>query len=91
MPNTKSAIKALRQSIKRRAHNIAKKKAYKDVVKDFRNEITAGAAIAKKEGSKMLSMVQKKLDKAAKAGVITKNKASRLKSRAAKRLAKHSK
>lgn len=91
MPNTKSAIKALRQSVKRRARNLASKKAYKEVVKDFRNEFTAGSKIAGKEATKMLAMVQKKLDKAAKSGVIKKNKASRLKSRAAKLLAKSSK
>ena len=81
MPNTKSAIKALRQSIKRRARNLSTKKAYKEVVKDFRNEFVAGASIGAKEASKMLAMVQKKLDKAAKSGVIKKNKASRLKSK----------
>ena len=91
MPNTKSAIKALRQSIKRRARNLATKKAYKEVVKDFRNEFVAGASIGAKEAAKMLSIVQKKLDKAAKSGVIKKNKASRLKSRAAKLLAKNTK
>jgi small subunit ribosomal protein S20 len=91
MPNTKSAIKALRQSVKRRARNLATKKAYKQVVKDFRNEVVASSAAGAKEASKMLSLVQKKLDKAAKAGVIKKNKASRLKSRAAKLLAKSSK
>lgn len=91
MPNTKSAIKALRQSVTRRARNLAKKRAYKDVVKDFRNEFSAGAKLGKEEATKMLSMVQKKLDKAAKSGVIKKNKASRLKSRAAKLMAKHSK
>ena len=35
MPNTKSAIKALRQSIKHRAKNLAKKNAYKGIIKEF--------------------------------------------------------
>lgn len=91
MPNTKSAIKALRQSVKRRARNLASKKAYKEVVKDFRNEFSKATTMGTKEGAKMLAMVQKKLDKAAKTGVIKKNKASRLKSRAAKLFAKSSK
>jgi small subunit ribosomal protein S20 len=91
MPNTKSATKALRQSVKRRARNLATKKAYKEVVKDFRKEFSAASSMSAKEAAVMLGMVQKKLDKAAKAGVIKKNKASRLKSRAAKLLAKSSK
>lgn len=91
MPNTKSAIKALRQSVKRRARNLAGKKAYKEVVKDFRKQFSAASSVSAKEASAMLSVVQKKLDKAAKAGIIKKNKASRLKSRAAKLLAKSSK
>lgn len=91
MPNTKSAIKALRQSVKRRARNLATKKAYKEVVKDFRKEFSTASSMSAKEAAAMLGMVQKKLDKAAKAGVIKKNKASRLKSRAAKLLAKSSK
>jgi ribosomal protein S20 len=39
----------------------------------------------------MMALLQKKLDKAAKTGVIKKNKANRLKSKAAKLLAKSSK
>lgn len=84
MPNTKSASKAYRQSIKRRARNLARAKGYKTVVKEFRQ--TASTSVA--EAAKMLAMLQKKLDKAAKTGIIKKNKAARLKSRAAKLLAK---
>lgn len=87
MPNTKSAIKALRQSVKRRARNLAKKNAYKVVMKEF----TKTAATNAKEAGKMLALVQKKIDKAAKLGVIAKNKAARLKSKAAKLLAKSAK
>ena len=87
MPNTKSAVKALRQSIKRRAKNLAKKNAYKNVVKEFRKTATADIATA----ASMLALVQKKIDKAAKSGVIKKNKAARLKSKAAKLLNKKSK
>jgi small subunit ribosomal protein S20 len=87
MPNTKSAAKAYRQSVKRRARNLSRARGYKDVMKEFRK---AAAADPKKAGE-MVAMLQKKLDKAAKAGVIKKNKASRLKSNAAKLLAKASK
>ena len=87
MPNTKSAIKALRQSIKHRAKNLAKKNAYKNVVKEFRKTAIADVATA----ASMLALVQKKIDKAAKSGVIKKNKAARLKSKAAKLLNKKSK
>lgn len=87
MPNTKSATKALRQSVKRRARNLATKNSYKAIVKEFRKATTANAS----KGAEMLPMLQKKLDKAAKAGVIKPNKAARLKSKAAKLLAKSSK
>lgn len=87
MPNTKSAIKAYRQSVKRRARNLSRAKAYKTILKDFRKATTSSA----KEAAKMLPMLQKKLDKAAKTGIIKKNKASRLKSGAARLLAKATK
>jgi len=84
MPNTKSAAKAHRQSIKRRARNLAKKGAYKDVLKEFRKV----AAADPKKAKAMLPAVQKKLDKAAKAGVIKGNKADRLKGNAQRLLNK---
>jgi len=87
MPNTKSAAKALRQSVKRRARNLSRARAYKDIVKEFRKTASTNT----KDAAKMLAVVQKKLDKAAKSGVIKKNKAARLKSKAAKLLAKASK
>ncbi len=87
MPNTKSAAKALRQSVKRRARNVATKNAYKDLLKEFRKTIVADP----KKAKELVAALQQKLDKAAKAGVIKKNKASRLKSGAARLLAKSSK
>lgn len=77
MPNTKSAEKALRQSKKRRARNLAKKDAYKDAVKEFKRLVAAGKT---DDAKKLLPKVYKQLDKAAKSGVIKKNKAARLKS-----------
>ena len=85
MPNTKSAEKALRQSQKRRVRNLSKANAYKNAVKQFKKFIAAGNI---DEAKKLLLRVYKKLDKAAKAGVIKKNKASRLKSRTTKLLKK---
>ncbi len=87
MPNTKSATKALRQSVTRRSRNLAIKANYKDAVKDFRKTAQTSA----KEAVALLQRLQQKVDKAAKSGVIKKNKAARLKSKAAKLLAKVSK
>jgi small subunit ribosomal protein S20 len=87
MPNTKSAAKAYRQSVKRRARNLSRKNAYKDIVKEFRKT----APTDPKEAAKMMAKLQQQVDKAAKSGVIKKNKAARLKSKAAKLLAKSSK
>ncbi len=77
MPITKSAKKALRQNKTRRVRNVRKIIAYKALVKDFRKLVTVGK---KDEANKMLPKVYQTLDKAAKSGVIKKNKASRLKS-----------
>jgi small subunit ribosomal protein S20 len=87
MPNTKSAAKAHRQSTKRRARSLATSKSYKNILKDFRK----AASTEPKKAVEILAKLQQKLDKAAKLGVIAKNKASRLKSGAAKLLAKAAK
>jgi len=71
VPITQSAKKALRQNKRRREQNLAKAKAFKDAIKKFKKSPSAEA----------LSLVYKKLDKAAKTNVIAKNKAARLKSR----------
>jgi small subunit ribosomal protein S20 len=83
VPITASAKKALRQSIRRRARNLTRSNAYKSAAKEL-------AKVAKvsdiKEVSKLLAKAYKAIDKAAKTGVIKKNKAARLKSSAAKLL-----
>lgn len=81
MPNTKSAEKALRQSKSRQARNLGKKNAYKSAMKEFKKLFAAGKM---KEAEELIRKVYKKVDKAAKSGVIKKNKAARIKSRAAK-------
>ena len=81
MPITASAKKALRQSIKRRSQNLARKEAYRRAVKNLKNLAAAGK---KDEAKALLSPLYKALDKAAKTRAIKKNKASRLKSRLTK-------
>lgn len=85
MPNTKSAVKALRQSVKRRGQNIRRKTAYRDALKEVK-KLVAGVKI--EEAEKMLPKIYKTLDKAAKTMAIKKNKASRLKSRITKAIRK---
>lgn len=78
MPITKSAKKALRQSASRRILNDARKKAMREAVKKAR----------KTPALETLAAAYQMLDKAAKNNVIHKNRAARLKSRLAQRMAK---
>ena len=80
MPIIKSAKKALRQNIKRRAKNIQKNRKLKSVLKEV-NILTAKKT---EEAKKLLPTAYKLLDKAAKTGLIKKNTASRKKSRITK-------
>lgn len=88
MPITQSAKKALRQNVTRKARNTEKKEAYKKAVKSLRKLVT-GKKPADATGA--VPAAFKALDKAAKTNVITKNKASRLKSRIAQAIAKSTK
>lgn len=85
MPITASAKKALRQSIKRRAKNLEHSNAYKSAVKELKKLASAGQT---KETQNLLAKAYKAIDKAAKTGVIKKNKAARLKSSASRLIAK---
>lgn len=80
MPIIKSAKKALRGSLRKKAFNDKRKKEMKNVVKEVKD------LIAKKDKSakELLPKAYKALDKAAKRGVIKKNTASRKKARLAK-------
>jgi small subunit ribosomal protein S20 len=78
MPKIRSAKKALRQNLRRKKINLMKKEAYKEAIKNFKKLIAQNKL---EEAQKTLSLVFKKLDKAAKSNTIHKNKASRLKSR----------
>ncbi len=88
MPITKSAKKALRQSSKRRAHNLRYKNKVKALIKEAR-----GLVLQKRveEAKKLIPQVYKILDKAAKEKVIKKNTASRKKSRLTKLVNRSSK
>jgi len=85
MPNTKSAAKAMRQSIRRHKRNTTAKDKFKSAVKEVKKLITAGK---KAEAAEAMKKAMSTLDKAAKNGVIHKNTASRRKSRMAKAIAK---
>ena len=85
MPNTKSAAKAMRQSVRRKEFNLRTKDLMKSAVKEARRMIKAGD---KSKAAEALRKAMSALDKAAKKNVITKNNAARKKSRLAKALAK---
>lgn len=81
MPITKSAKKALRQSIKRRERNLIYKKQIKTLLKKARSLVLAKKTAEAKE---LLPKIYKILDKAAKKGVLKKGTAARKKSRLAR-------
>jgi len=83
MPITDSAKKALRQNIKHRKVNESRKAEFKGAVKKFKKLLAADKA----EAAKNLSDLYQRIDKSAKSRIISKNRASRLKSRLTKRLA----
>ncbi len=85
MPRTKSAKKALRQSITKKEHNIEKNKVLKSVINTYKKAAASGNT---KEAAEMLPKVYKTLDKAAKTNLIKKNKANRLKGRLTKTINK---
>lgn len=84
MPITKSAKKELRKNIKRRLRNLQKKKLIKQTIKKFELALKNKN---KEEAKKNLSLAYKYLDKASKT-FLHKNKASRIKSRLAKKFFK---
>ena len=78
MAVTKSAKKALRQSIRRRTGNLIYKNKIKSLIKKTRFLVSQDKI---KEAKNLLPQVYKILDKAAKVGIIKKNAAARKKSR----------
>jgi small subunit ribosomal protein S20 len=85
MPITKSAYKALRQSLKRKKFNLKRKDAMKETVRKIKKLKADGKT---EEALKLLNLAYKTIDKAAKRGVIKKNTANRKKSRLVKFLRK---
>ncbi len=80
MPIIKSAKKAIRGSLRKKAFNDRQKHAMKDVIK----KIEKTAKTDKGKAVKLLSPAFAIIDKAAKNGVIKKNNAARKKSRLAR-------
>lgn len=81
MPIKKAAKKAIRQNVKQKSRNLARKKEMKDVVKQIKD------LNAKKENKEIKNLVPKAykaIDKAAKRGIIKPNTASRKKSQVAR-------
>jgi len=83
MARTKSAKKAKRVAERRSVFNARKKKGLKDAVKNI-SKLIGGKKGA--EVQAQLPTFQQAVDKAAKAGIIKKNTAARLKSRISKRI-----
>ncbi len=81
MPITKGAKKALRASDRKAVFNLRRKRVLKIEVKSIKDLIKEGNVT---EAAKSLPAAYKALDKAAKMQTITKNHASRKKSRLAR-------
>ena len=78
MATTKSSKKALRQSLRRMAENLPKKQKIKNLLKEVRILVSQKKI---EEAKKLLPLIYKSLDKAAKIKLIKKNTASRKKSK----------
>jgi small subunit ribosomal protein S20 len=82
VPQRHCSVKDVRQNQARHLHNL-------DIKSDLRHTLRDYVALIKtdaKKASEMLSVVYKKLDKAAKCNIMKKNTASRRKARFAKLL-----
>ncbi|KKP85660.1 30S ribosomal protein S20 [Candidatus Nomurabacteria bacterium RIFCSPHIGHO2_02_FULL_35_13] len=80
MPIIKSAKKAIRGSLRKKAFNDRQKHAMKDIIKKIGKTVKTD----KKGAEKLLSLAFAVIDKSAKKGVIKKNNAARKKSRLSK-------
>ena len=83
MPHSLSAKKRIRQSLKRRARNRARKDVLKNQIKSFTSAITGGNIDQAREEFRKTTQ---RLDKVAAKKTIHKNTAARKRSRLAKRL-----
>ncbi len=83
MPQRRSGIQELRLSKKKRLHNLDLKTNLKKAIKSFRQAIETKNS---QEAKKLFNTAVKKIDKAAKRNLLSKNTASRKKSQFAKLL-----
>ena len=83
MAHHASALKAMRQGVKRNERNRQNLSQLKSQVKKLRAAITKGDA---EEAKKALGLTVSQIDKAAKKGVIHDNAAARYKSRLSRRI-----
>jgi len=88
MPITKTAKRALKKSLKRREKNLLKKVVLKKTEKKFLKLLASSNT---EEAKKILNVLYKLLDKAAKTNLIKRNKAARDKSRLVKKLSQKQK
>ena len=80
MPITKSAKKAIRGSLRKKAFNDQRKKVMKEIIKKIEKTVKMDKAGA----AKMLSTAFQAIDKSVQKGVIKKNNAARKKARLSK-------
>jgi small subunit ribosomal protein S20 len=83
MPVIKSAIKRVKTNEKKRSHNITVKSEMRTAIKNFEKKVEEKDVENAKEA---FVEAEKNLDKAARKGIIHKNKAARRKSRLEKKL-----
>ena len=85
MAHSLSAKKRVRQNVKRKAINRARKS---DVKTEIKGLVAALGSGDKKAAAEQFKLIVKKLDKVAAKGTIHKKKAARLKSRMARKINK---
>ena len=86
MPNTKSAIRRVKKTIKQNSINKIRKSKYKSAVKEMTSYITSGKM---KEAQNFLPKFQSQLMKISKTGLISKKTVSRKISRITKKIKKN--
>lgn len=85
MPNTKSAARRARNSVRKNLQNRSRNSSLKTLERKYLELVDTGK---KEDASKVLRTVSSSLDKAAKTGVIPRGNADRKKSRLTLRLNK---
>ena len=85
MPNTKSAIRRVKKTIKQNSINKIRKSKYKSAIKQMLSYITGGKM---KEAQSFLPEFQSELMKISKTGLISKKTVSRKISRITKKIKK---